>query len=41
MTGKRDSVRFLPWVFVSVLVVSAGLIAAETFAITDPWLVEA
>ena len=41
MTGKRDPVRFLPWVFVLVLVVGAALIAAVMTWITDLRLFQA
>ena len=35
MTGKRDAVRNLPWVFLLVLVVGAALIVVENIWITD------
>ena len=41
MTGKRDAVRNLPWVFVLVLVVGAALIAAVMTWITDLRLFQA
>ncbi len=41
MTGKRDAVRNLPWVFLLVLVVGAALIVAENIWITDVPLFQA
>ena len=40
MTGKRDAVRNLPWVFLLVLVVGAALIAAVLIAARMTWITD-
>ena len=40
MTGKRDAVRKLPWVFLLVLVVGAALIAAVLIAARMTWITD-